>query len=125
MMGNHEQSFPAPLHSVRQFHMKLLHPCQLSFFHTCLYITLIFVQLFPLSSAIQSQFLLQVAMCACLIVFLSCFLVLRLHQLSVLKLTVQLGLGNPVNLLIHVLLRNYFLSLTSLICVSFSIFDVG
>lgn len=132
MMGNREQSFPTSLFSMRHNFIKSHHipaGCLSSMHQSLDCSDLTFVLLFPSSSAIQPQFLLQVATGACPTTFLSRFHALRLHQLSVLKLAAgrlsQLGLDNPVTRVHHFFFRNCFLSLVSFVCVSFSIFEVG
>lgn len=131
MLGIHEQSLPVPLHSVRQFYMKLLHPCQLSFFHTHLYIALSFGPALP--SILRHPVPIRPpnsyeCLPDCVFELFPCT---KIPSAQCIKMTLtverllQLALGNVVTQLIHVLFRNYFISLISLICVSFSIFEVG
>lgn len=105
--------------------MKLLHSCQLPFFHTRFYIALIFgpalpsILSHPASIPPPSSY---VCLPDCIFELFPCTKAPSAQCIKM-ALTVgrllQLGLGNPLSLLIHVLFRNYFTSLISFVCISF------
>lgn len=66
----------SPLLCKAQFYMKLSHPCQLSSFHSCLYITLIFGPALPSILSHPVPMPPSSSYVSCLIVSLSCLLVL-------------------------------------------------
>lgn len=133
MIGNCEQSFPTPLLSVDICDRKLLHPCWLPPFHTPV-LRLLWSDFGPALPSILSHpvpipppsshgclpdRVFEPFPCTKTPSAQCTEMALAVGRLS------QLGLDNPVSLFNHFLLRNHFISLISLVCVSFSIFRVG